>query len=121
MPNVLSSIGKILKKLGYGHSLTLCFLAYSIRFSLISLIPTPWWVLPVELFMQGPTYAMCYTTIVAYASAVTPPGTSATMQGLAAGMDDGFGEYIMCSTDVRSVCTLNITCVKYSEKVFGMK
>jgi MFS family permease len=34
---------------------------------------------------------MSYTTIVAYASAVTPPGTSATMQGLAAGMDDGFG------------------------------
>jgi len=83
--------GKILKKLGYGHSLTMCFLAYSVRFSLISLIPTPWWVLPVELFMQGPTYAMSYTTIVAYASAVTPPGTSATMQGLAAGMDDGFG------------------------------
>jgi len=64
---------------------------------------------------------MSYTTIVAYASAVTPPGTSATMQGLAAGMDDGFGEYIMCSTDVGSMCTLNITCVKYSEKVFGMK
>lgn len=83
--------GKILKKLGYGHSLTLCFLAYSIRFGLISLIPTPWWILAVELFMQGPTYAMSYTTIVAYANAVTPPGTSATMQGLAAGVDDGFG------------------------------
>jgi hypothetical protein len=27
----------------------------------------------------------------------------------------------MCSTDVRSMCTLNITCVRYSEKVFGMK
>jgi hypothetical protein len=93
VPYLLSSIGKILKKLGYGHSLTLCFLAYGIRFGLISLIPSPWWVLPVELFMQGPTYAMCYTTIVAYASAVTPPGTSATMQGLVAGMDDGFGEY----------------------------
>jgi hypothetical protein len=35
---------------------------------------------------------MSYTTIVAYASAVTSPGTSATMQGLVAGMDDGFGE-----------------------------
>ncbi|KAJ4431529.1 hypothetical protein ANN_20127 [Periplaneta americana] len=82
--------GKILKKIGYGHSLTLCFMAYSLRLGLISLIPSPWWVLPVELFMQGPTYALCYTTIVAYASAVAPPGTSATMQGLVAGMDDGF-------------------------------
>lgn len=43
--------------------------------------------------MQGPTYAMCYTTIVAYTSAISPPGTSATMQGIAAGMDDGFGKY----------------------------
>ncbi|KAJ9592244.1 hypothetical protein L9F63_001245 [Diploptera punctata] len=83
--------GKILKKIGYGHSLTFCFLAYSLRLGLISLIPSPWWVLPIELFMQGPTYAMSYTTIVAYASAVSPPGTSATMQGLVAGMDDGFG------------------------------
>ncbi|XP_049763424.1 major facilitator superfamily domain-containing protein 6 [Schistocerca cancellata] len=83
--------GKILKLIGYGHSLTLCFLAYALRLSLISLIPSPWWVLPIELFMQGPTYAMCYTTIVAYASAVSPPGASATMQGIVAGMDDGFG------------------------------
>jgi hypothetical protein len=87
------SLGKILKKIGYGHSLTFCFMAYSLRLGLISLIQTPWLVLPVELFMQGPTYAMCYTTIVAYASAVAPPGTSATMQGLVAGMDDGFGEF----------------------------
>ena len=41
--------------------------------------------------MQGPTYALCYTTIVAYASKVAPPGTSATVQGIVAGMDDGFG------------------------------
>lgn len=41
--------------------------------------------------MQGPTYALCYTTIVAYASAVSPPGTSATVQGIVAGMDDGLG------------------------------
>ncbi|PSN39063.1 hypothetical protein C0J52_10097 [Blattella germanica] len=83
--------GKILKKIGYGHSFTFCFFAYSLRLGLISLIPSPWWIIPIELFMQGPTYAMCYTTIVAYASAVAPPGTSATMQGLVAGMDDGFG------------------------------
>lgn len=83
--------GSILKKVGYGHCLSLCFLAYCLRFGLLSLLPSPWWVLPVELVMQGPTYALCYTTIVAYASAVSPPGTSATMQGIVAGMDDGFG------------------------------
>jgi hypothetical protein len=64
---------------------------------------------------------MSYTTIVAYASAVTPPGTSATMQGLAAGMDDGFGKYIMCSTYGGSMYALNITYVKNFEMEFGMK
>ncbi|XP_032675202.1 major facilitator superfamily domain-containing protein 6 [Odontomachus brunneus] len=83
--------GKILKKFGYGYTFTFCFVCYALRLGLISLAPTPWWVLPVELVMQGPTYALCYTTIVAYASAVAPPGTSATVQGIVAGMDDGFG------------------------------
>lgn len=83
--------GKILKKFGYGYTFTFCFVCYALRLGLISLAPTPWWVLPVEFFMQGPTYALCYTTIVAYASAVAPPGTSATVQGIVAGMDDGLG------------------------------
>ncbi|KAL6263024.1 hypothetical protein P5V15_005820 [Pogonomyrmex californicus] len=83
--------GKILKKFGYGYTFTFCFVCYALRLGLISLAPTPWWVLPVEFFMQGPTYALCYTTIVAYASVVSPPGASATVQGIVAGMDDGFG------------------------------
>lgn len=83
--------GKILKKFGYGYTFTFCFVCYALRLGLISLAPTPWWVFPVEFFMQGPTYALCYTTIVAYASAVSPPGTSATVQGIVAGMDDGLG------------------------------
>ncbi|KYN05808.1 PREDICTED: major facilitator superfamily domain-containing protein 6 [Cyphomyrmex costatus] len=83
--------GKILKKFGYGYTFTFCFVCYALRLGLISLAPTPWWVLPVEFFMQGPSYALCYTTIVAYASAVSPPGTSATIQGIVAGMDDGLG------------------------------
>lgn len=70
----------------------LCFVCYAIRLGLISLVKTPWWVIPIELFMQGPTYALCYTTIVAYASVVAPVGASATVQGIVAGMDDGFGE-----------------------------
>lgn len=83
--------GKILSKIGYGHSLTICFFCYALRLILISLVSNPWWVLPIEFFMQGPTYALCYTTIVAYASAVAPEGASATVQGIVAGMDDGFG------------------------------
>ncbi|KAJ8684289.1 hypothetical protein QAD02_020081 [Eretmocerus hayati] len=83
--------GKILSKIGYGYSFALCFAGYALRLGLISLAPSPGWIVLIELFMQGPTYALCYTTIVAYASAIAPTGTSATVQGVVAGMDDGLG------------------------------
>lgn len=83
--------GKILKKIGYVHCLTLCFFTYAIRLGLISLIPNPWWLVPIEMVMQGCTYALCYTCIVAYSAAIAPQGTSATVQGLVAGVDDGLG------------------------------
>ncbi|XP_030387942.1 major facilitator superfamily domain-containing protein 6 [Scaptodrosophila lebanonensis] len=83
--------GKIIKKLGYVHCMSMCFFFYAVRLALISWIPNPWYLVGVELFFQGITYALCYTCIVAYASAVAPPGTSATVQGLMAGMDDGLG------------------------------
>lgn len=83
--------GKILKRIGYVHCLSVCFFMYFIRLGLISLIPNPWWLVLIELFMQGCSYALCYTCIVGYASEVAPPGTSATVQGLVAGMDDGVG------------------------------
>lgn len=69
----------------------MCFIFYALRLGLISISPNPWWILLVEFLMQGPTYALTYTTIVAYANAIAPAGASATMQGIAAGMDDGFG------------------------------
>lgn len=83
--------GKILKKIGYVHCLSFCFFMYTLRLGLISMITNPWYLVAIEFFMQGPTYALCYTCIVAYASAVSPPGTTATVQGLVAGMDDGVG------------------------------
>ncbi|XP_039282566.1 major facilitator superfamily domain-containing protein 6-like [Nilaparvata lugens] len=83
--------GKILARIGYGYCLSLCFFAYGMRLGLLSLLSNPWWVIPIELAMQGPTYALTYTTIVAYASAISPPGTSATTQGIVAGLDDGLG------------------------------
>ncbi|KAH1027493.1 major facilitator superfamily domain-containing protein 6 [Dendroctonus ponderosae] len=83
--------GKILERFGHVHSFSMCFVNYALRLALISLAPNPWWVLPIELCFQGPTYALTYTTVVAYANELAPPGASATMQGIAAGMDDGIG------------------------------
>lgn len=83
--------GWILKKIGYVHCLSLCFFNYAVRLALISIIPNPWYLVGVEFFMQGASYALCYTCIVAYAAAIAPTGSSATVQGLVAGMDDGLG------------------------------
>lgn len=70
----------------------MCFINYALRLGLISMAPNPWWILPVEFMFQGPTYALTYTTVVAYANELAPAGASATMQGIAAGMDDGVGK-----------------------------
>lgn len=83
--------GRILKRIGYVHCLSFCFFMYFIRLGLISLIQSPWWLVLIEFFMQGSSYALCYTCIVAYASAISPVGTQNTIQGLVAGMDDGAG------------------------------
>jgi MFS family permease len=86
-----SIAGKILERIGHVHCFSMCFINYALRLGLISLAPSPWWIVPIEFCMQGPTYALTYTTIVAYANELAPPGASATMQGIAAGMDDGVG------------------------------
>ncbi|KAG5881531.1 hypothetical protein JTB14_008457 [Gonioctena quinquepunctata] len=83
--------GSILERFGHVHCFSMCFINYALRLGLISIVPSPWWIVPIEFVFQGPTYALTYTTIVAYANELAPPGASATMQGIAAGMDDGFG------------------------------
>lgn len=93
--------GKILKRIGYVHCLSFCFAMYAVRLGLISLITNPWYLVAIEFFMQGPTYALCYTCIVAYASAVSPPGTTGTVQGLVAGMDDGVGKSILMNSEYK--------------------
>ncbi|XP_025074837.1 uncharacterized protein LOC105430126 [Pogonomyrmex barbatus] len=83
--------GKILRKFGYGYTLTFTFACYMIRLILISVVPTPWYIVLVEVILQGPSYALNYSTIVMYASIISPHGTSATVQGITAGMKEGVG------------------------------
>uniref|UniRef100_A0A1E1VXZ2 Major facilitator superfamily (MFS) profile domain-containing protein n=1 Tax=Pectinophora gossypiella TaxID=13191 RepID=A0A1E1VXZ2_PECGO len=83
--------GKIIKRWGYGTTMTLSLFCYGVRMALISLIQHPWHLVFIESVMQGPTYALCYSSIVGYAAHVAPDGYSATVQGIVAGMDDGLG------------------------------
>lgn len=71
--------GWILNKLGHIHSMTLIMLVFSIRLILYSVIPNPWWFLPVEL-LNGFTFGLFYSCMVSYASILAPTGTEATMQ-----------------------------------------
>ncbi|KAH9629370.1 hypothetical protein HF086_008156 [Spodoptera exigua] len=90
--------GKIIKRFGYGTTLTFSLFCYGIRMICISLIQNPWHLVFVEGIMQGPTYALCYSTIVGYAAHVAPEGYSATVQGIVAGMDDGVAQKALEAT-----------------------
>ncbi|RZC43211.1 MFS 1 and/or Nuc H symport domain containing protein [Asbolus verrucosus] len=81
----------LLERFGHVSCFTMCFFSYALRIGLISLAASPWWIILSEFFLNGPSYAMAYATIAAYANDLAPPGASATMQGIAAGMDDGLG------------------------------
>ncbi|XP_052754961.1 major facilitator superfamily domain-containing protein 6 isoform X1 [Galleria mellonella] len=83
--------GKIINRWGYGTTMTFSLFCYGVRMALIAVIRNPWHLVYIESIMQGPTYALCYSTIVGYAAEVAPPGYSATVQGIVAGMDDGVG------------------------------
>lgn len=86
-----------MKRFGHVYSFSLCFFSFTLRLALMSIIPSPWWIIPIEFFIHGPTYALSYSTIVMYANSLAPPGASATMQTIAAGMDDGLGYAIGCT------------------------
>ncbi|KYN05806.1 Major facilitator superfamily domain-containing protein 6 [Cyphomyrmex costatus] len=83
--------GELLKKFGYGYTLTFCFLCYALRLALLSVVSIPWFVVLVEVILEGPSFALLYATIVTYASIISPPGTSATIQGIAAGVKNSIG------------------------------
>ncbi|KYQ46344.1 Major facilitator superfamily domain-containing protein 6 [Trachymyrmex zeteki] len=91
--------GKIIEKLGYTYTLIFCFVCYAFRLGLISLSSMPWWILPIELLLHGPSYALCIATIIAYANSITPPGASATIQGLVQSVHDGFASICLYKYD----------------------
>ncbi|XP_018401492.1 PREDICTED: major facilitator superfamily domain-containing protein 6-like [Cyphomyrmex costatus] len=86
--------GKILKKLGYGYTFTLSIAFYCLRMGLVSIAPTPWWIVPIELLTIGPSYILCYVTSVAYANIISSSNVSVSIQGIMSGMKDGFGRSI---------------------------
>ncbi|XP_071581474.1 major facilitator superfamily domain-containing protein 6-like [Temnothorax nylanderi] len=83
--------GKILQKLGYGYTFILSLTSYAIRMGLISIAPTPWWIILAECLTQGPSYVLSHATIVAFANSISLPGTYASVQGIMGAMKEGLG------------------------------
>ncbi|KAJ3662792.1 hypothetical protein Zmor_007119 [Zophobas morio] len=82
--------GRILKRIGHINAMSLVLLVIGIRYILYSVIPDPWWFLPIEL-LNGLTFGLFYACMASYASIVAPPGTEATMQGLVGAVFEGVG------------------------------
>ncbi|XP_043492952.1 major facilitator superfamily domain-containing protein 6 [Polistes fuscatus] len=82
--------GSILKKFGHINVMSLVLLIYAIRFMAYSVISNPWLFLPLEIF-HGPSFGLCWPTMVSYGDKVTPPGTQATIQGLIGAIFEGIG------------------------------
>jgi MFS family permease len=90
--NIYLFEGWILKKMGHIHMMSIVLLSVGLRFVLYSLLVNPWWVLPIEI-LNGFTFGMFYSSMTSYAAIISPPGTEATMQGLAGGLFEGVGEF----------------------------
>ena len=84
--------GRILKKIGHIHAMSLVLCAFGLRFIIYSVLQDPWWCLPVELF-QGFTFGLFYATMASYGSIVAPPGTEATVQGTVEAVYEGIGKH----------------------------
>ncbi|XP_074032997.1 sugar baby transporter isoform X2 [Leptinotarsa decemlineata] len=82
--------GKIIKKLGHIHTMSLVLFAVGMRFILYSVVSNPWYFLPIEL-MNGITFGLFFACMASYASIIAPAGTEATMQGLVGAVFEGVG------------------------------
>lgn len=81
----------IINKFGYKHCVTFSFIMYAIRFWLIAVIPNPWWLVLIEFCLQGPTFSLMCSCIVAYGADIATAGTIATVQGCIFGLYESVG------------------------------
>ncbi|XP_056634030.1 major facilitator superfamily domain-containing protein 6-like isoform X2 [Diorhabda sublineata] len=82
--------GIIMKKITHVHTMSLVLFAIGIRFILYSVIPNPWYFLPVEV-SQGLTFGLFFACMTSYASIIAPVGLEATIQGLVGAVFEGVG------------------------------
>ncbi|KAL0125396.1 hypothetical protein PUN28_004497 [Cardiocondyla obscurior] len=65
--------------------------SYAIRLGLISVAPTPWWIIPIEFLLLGPSVLLSYATIIAFVNAISSSNVSISVQGIVGGLKEGVG------------------------------
>lgn len=85
---VFSFVGRWLRTWGSRRMLALSLAASTLRLLLYSLIPSPLWVLPIQLF-HGLAFSLLWSAGVAYADSLAPSGLGATAQAFFGAMQAG--------------------------------
>ncbi|XP_018377515.1 PREDICTED: major facilitator superfamily domain-containing protein 6-like [Trachymyrmex cornetzi] len=83
--------GRILNKFGYGYTFNLSLVFYVLRLGLISIVPTPWWIVLIEFLLLGLSYTLSYVTTIAFADVISSSSVSVSVQGIMSGLKEGFG------------------------------
>ncbi|GAB1606717.1 major facilitator superfamily domain-containing protein 6 [Argonauta hians] len=81
---------KFISKFGHVKVLYAGLLGNVIRFLYISLLSSPWWVLPFE-FIQGLTHAAVWAACCSYITQAIPPNLRSSAQGILQGLHHGLG------------------------------
>lgn len=83
--------GRIIDKVGVRRILLLALALTTARAFIFAFMPTPWWVLPVNLLLTGPAFALFWAAGVDEANRLAPSGLGATAQGVLSGIMFGLG------------------------------
>lgn len=83
--------GRIISRYGINRIIAVAFLLMATRAFIYAFMPAPWWVLPVNLLLGGPTFALFWAGAVAEANRLAPPGLGGTAQGALGSVMFGLG------------------------------
>ncbi|XP_046440617.1 major facilitator superfamily domain-containing protein 6-like isoform X4 [Daphnia pulex] len=85
--------GRILKKFGHVHTMTMILLVMGIRLLAYSYLVNPWYTLPIDL-LNGLTLGVYWSTMASYANLIAPPEATSTLQGIFGALFEGIGTSI---------------------------
>jgi len=78
---VMFLAGPLVARIGARRTIAIAYLAYTARWLLYGVMPTPLWAVPISL-LQGVTFAPLWVAGVAYADSLAPRELKATAQGM---------------------------------------